>query len=96
MCDKECDVWSVLRAVLFASGIAEDLSASVNYERAIVKVWNNIECSLGKKKNVKKPFSHWLRGLLAGFGTRFFGKKVSVIETKCIAKGDPYCEFVIV
>lgn len=96
ICVGECDAWSVLRAVLFASGMAEDMSVSVDYEKALIRVWNNIECSLGKEKNVNKPFSHWLRGLLAGFGSRFFGRRVSAVETKCIAKGDPYCEFVIV
>jgi len=96
MCLKKCDIWDVLRAILFASGIAEDLSVSINDDEIVVKVWNNIECWLGREKNTNKPFSHWLRGILAGFSSKHFDTRVRVVETKCIAKGDPYCEFVIV
>jgi len=95
MCGKECDIWTLFGAVLFASGIAENVSTDIGYERIIVKVWNNIECSLAKTKNLNKPFSHWLRGILAGFGSRYFGRRISAVEVKCIAKGDPYCEFII-
>ena len=44
---------------------------------------------------MKKCFSQWVRDLIAGFASKYFGKKVNVIEMKCIAKGDPYCEFTV-
>ena len=41
----------------------------------------------------EKPNSQLFRGLLAGFLSRLWGEEVKVVESKCIAKGDPYCEF---
>ncbi len=44
-------------------------------------------------KNLKKMLCSYLAGLFSGFLETSRGKKVSVIETKCIAKGNPHCEF---
>ena len=45
----------------------------------------------------KKPYTvcHWTRGYLAGYMSTVFGKPVDAIETKCMARGDKYCEFKI-
>jgi len=45
----------------------------------------------------KKPYTvcHWTRGYSAGFLSVVFNKPVEATETKCLAKGDEYCEFVI-
>jgi predicted hydrocarbon binding protein/predicted amino acid-binding ACT domain protein len=45
----------------------------------------------------KKPYNvcHWTRGYLAGYMSTVFGKPVEAFETKCIARGDQYCEFKI-
>ena len=45
----------------------------------------------------KKPYTvcHWTRGYLAGYLSVVFNKQVEATETKCLAKGDEYCEFVI-
>ena len=45
----------------------------------------------------KKPYAvcHWTRGYLAGYLSVVFNKPVEATETKCLAKGDEYCEFVI-
>lgn len=40
-----------------------------------------------------KPTSHMFRGLLAGFLSKLRGRDVKVVETTCIAMGDPCCEF---
>ena len=40
-----------------------------------------------------EPNSQLLRGILAGFLSKLWGREVKVVETKCIAKGDPCCEF---
>ena len=42
-----------------------------------------------------KPIDHHIAGLLAGFMSEMTGKDVKCEETKCIASGGPYCEFVI-
>ena len=40
-----------------------------------------------------KPSSQLFRGVLAGFLSRLWRTRVYVKETRCVAKGDPYCEF---
>lgn len=30
---------------------------------------------------------------MAGWFSAFFNRKVTAVEVKCIAKGDPYCQF---
>ena len=58
---------------------------------AIAIVEDSFECELAGKTN--KPYSQLIRGALAGWFSEMVGKKCSAEETKCIAKGDPYCEF---
>ena len=55
------------------------------------RIYRCIECEQGA--NTKKPFSHFIRGVISGFSTEIFGVKMFTRENKCIAKGDPYCEF---
>jgi len=45
----------------------------------------------------KKPYvvCHWTRGYLAGYLSIVFNKQVDAKETRCLAKGDEYCEFII-
>lgn len=63
--------------------------------RIIIQVHNSFECELGKEKGVGRPYSHFIRGIFSGFFSQLLNSHVEVIETKCIAKGDPYCEFLI-
>lgn len=41
----------------------------------------------------KQPVCQFLRGYLSSVVSHVVGKEVVLIETKCIAKGDPYCVF---
>ena len=43
----------------------------------------------------KKPYKacHWARGYIAGTASVVFGRPVEVVEVKCLAMGDGYCEF---
>ena len=45
---------------------------------------------------MEKPSANFFRGAIAVFASKMLGKSVAVIETKCIAKGDPCCEFEVV
>jgi len=58
-----------------------------------LRLFDNWEC--GMFKGSSKPQSHLFRGLLEGFFSSLFGVEMEAKETKCIAKGDPYCEFEI-
>jgi len=74
-------------------GIIELVDIDVESKTAIARIYQSFECELGKGSD--KPYSQFYRGATAGLFTRFFGKEVEVEEVKCIAKGDPYCEFFI-
>ncbi len=73
--------------------IIRDIKANLERKRANIRVSKNFECELGKGSN--EPYSYFYRGILAGFFAKIFRKEVQAEETKCIAKGDPYCEFEI-
>jgi len=91
----EEDVLKVLTALGVARGwgITEILSWDLKAARLALRVWENFECKplAGKKR---KPHSHFMRGLIAGVVSKLTGQPVKVREVKCLAKGDPYCEFV--
>ena len=57
---------------------------------ATVKIYDSIECT---NLVSSKPASHFLRGVFGGIFSTIFKKEVTVYETKCVAKGDRYCEF---
>jgi anti-anti-sigma regulatory factor len=42
-----------------------------------------------------EPVCHSLTGYASGWCSAFFGKPTVAIETKCMGKGDPHCEFEI-
>ena len=56
-----------------------------------IRIYDCIECWLGRK--AEKPFSQFIRGTIAGFGSEVFKRRMFAKETMCIARGDPYCEF---
>ncbi|MHC1627807.1 MAG: V4R domain-containing protein [Candidatus Nezhaarchaeales archaeon] len=84
-------LWTMFCMAFIAIGGAKDMKFEMKEEGMTLRIWENMECSLGRSSN--KPFSQFLRGAIAGFASKFFKANVIVIETKCIAKGDPYCEF---
>jgi len=62
------------------------------HKRAKIKLEEGFECT---DMNTGKPESNFIRGHLAGVLSIFFGSEVRAVETMCISKGDPYCEFEI-
>jgi len=74
-------------------GIIKDIYVDKILKKAAVVVYENFECDLGKRSTT--PYSHFYRGVLAGFFTEYFGEEMTAEETKCIAKGDNYCRFKI-
>lgn len=74
-------------------GIIKSVYVDKILKKAAVVVYENFECDLGKGSIT--PYSHFYRGILAGFFTEYFGEEMTAEETKCIAKGDNYCKFKI-
>nr|WP_255216473.1 XylR N-terminal domain-containing protein [Pseudenhygromyxa sp. WMMC2535] len=59
-------------------------------------IWRNsyeAEVHLEQLGPADAPVCHSLTGYASGWGTAFFGHPVVAIETRCVACGDPRCEF---
>lgn len=75
------------------NGILEIASLSLRPPNAVVRLHDNIECELGAEYSPGKPYSQWMRGVIAGYLSAFFDADIFTEEVKCLAKGDPFCEF---
>jgi len=62
-----------------------------NLERVLVRLKGDITC-MGVTKTTR-PICYFEGGLLAGAIENFLNKKTDLVETKCTAKGDKYCQF---
>lgn len=65
----------------------------IEEKRIRFRLYDSFECRPFKGMS-KTPRSHYLRGILAGFISYVIGERISLIETRCLSKGDEYCEFV--
>ncbi|MEM3579004.1 MAG: V4R domain-containing protein [Candidatus Bathyarchaeia archaeon] len=74
-------------------GKSEIIEARAKPPRAIIRVYECFECEL--VSGAKKPYSNFIRGIFAGLLAQLFNKRMEAKELRCIAKGDPYCEFEI-
>lgn len=84
----------ILKALGRGSRWLEILEYMVREDKIIIKTMKSWECEIQKEK-ADKPVSQYIRGVFAGFFKELLSKKVSVRETKCMAMGDPYCQFEI-
>ncbi len=74
-------------------GVAEIMEFDAKNGSGRMKVKNSfIATGYGKSK---EPVCYSVAGIFAGAGDILFGKRTECRETKCIAKGDPHCEFEI-
>ena len=75
----------------------EIVSLSPEGSESTVRLYDSYECSYLTQQTGPsgRPRSHLVRGVLAGVFEVAFGREVVVREVKCVAKGDPYCEFVV-
>ena len=75
-----------------ANGIGQAQFVTTDFDSPhfVVRISRNIEC---EGKHSKKPNSEWIRGHISGSASLVLGFPMVCTETKCIAMGDPYCEF---
>ncbi len=59
----------------------------------LVKMQNSFIAEELKDEGFDKPVCYYLAGAIAGIAEACAGTEYSCIETKCIANGDPHCEF---
>ena len=92
---KHSEIFSRISAPMFVTvgfGVMKVLKISDNPPYAHIRIYGCFECECAPKKS-EKPYSHLVRGMIAGVFTRLFGVEMTVKEIKCVAMGDPYCEF---
>ena len=73
-------------------GLIKDVYINLEKREISVQIYDNFECKLFLGSG--KPSSNFVRGIFSGWCSKLFGEKIVLLETKCIAKGDPYCEFI--
>lgn len=66
---------------------------NVQSSTARIELAHNAECS--SYEHASRPQSQYVRGIYGGFFSGLFGKSVNAEEVRCLAKGDPVCEFVL-
>jgi predicted hydrocarbon binding protein len=95
--DDDSDRLETLRAILL--GLAETNgwgNATAELKEATNEISLDLaDCTFCEKSTSDKPVCFEMSGLLAGFSENISGKKVSVSEIRCIAKGDKTCSFTI-
>ena len=85
------DLLSLMAAMYQLSGLVRDYEMSVGVNEAIVRLYEYFECSC--LRGADKPSGYLMRGILTGMFEECMGVEASVIEERCVAAGDPYCEF---
>ena len=93
---KVDEILTVLKARAQALGWSrlEILYANDSERVYTLRLYNNWECEIIRNWGLtKEPQSNFIRGVIAGIFTEIYHKLFDVREEKCIAMGDPYCEF---
>ena len=94
--DTPSDILEYIIKPLFkAVGFGEIKIISIDPEvpELTVRVYSNFECELAPRSD--KSASNFIRGIIAGVPSGLFGVTITAEETKCIARGDDYCEFYV-
>lgn len=62
-------------------------------KRVIVRISNNINARNHERSSL--PVCSFTQGILAGIASEVYNEEYDCEEVKCIAMGNPYCEFVL-
>lgn len=89
---KDYFKWLIDIANLAGWGKSELVALDEKKYEGIFRTFNSVVGSAYKGKT-EIPVDHLWRGLTAGGLTQAFKQDIDWVETKCIAKGDAYCEF---
>ncbi len=90
------DILRIIGALAIPRGwcIPEIVEWDEEAPRLVVRMRGLFTCKpfAGKRR---RPTGHFMRGVLAGMVEELTGVRVKAKEVKCVAVGDPYCEFVV-
>lgn len=84
------------RALLLigGSGLGKGiLTRYSSHNHCVIKMRDSFEC-IGLKS--KRPASYFFRGVMSGLLGELWKAEVIASEVKCIARGDGYCEFLVI
>ncbi len=84
---------ALARLQSFGWGVFELVECDEKANKIVIRVKENFEENA--TKDIKGYQNSFLRGFLVGLMSVLFNSPCRGIETKCVNKGDPYCEFVI-
>jgi len=89
------EVITVMEEVFRAVGFGKLEIVSIDRIRKVVyaRIYDSFEGELFRGSG--NMSCNFIRGILAGWFSRYFNSNVVAEELKCIAKGDPYCEMKI-
>jgi len=89
--------WGINVVTLAGYGTVEIIKDSVEKKAAVylLKDSSMVDYILKNKIKVKHPVDHMFRGMLAGTYCTLYNMDMDCVETKCRAKGDKVCEFVV-
>jgi predicted hydrocarbon binding protein len=89
---------NVARALsLFTSvgwGILDLKTVNLDTKTAEIHIKDGFE-SANSRNTSTAAQCHFIRGMLTGWFSELFGRKIGVTETECIAKGDSVCIFLV-
>lgn len=90
---KDALKWGINSFELGGWGITELRDFDLDKKRALVRIENS---SVAKEfGSSDRPVDDILRGFLAGAASIIFKEEIACKETKCLSKGDAFCEFVV-
>ena len=90
---KGADVLEQLKKLKSAENWGEFTFLDVDRSNRTGKVWVRNSFETRAQRSSNKPICHFLRGYLEGFLSELFNLPITVVEKKCRAAGDEYCEF---
>lgn len=91
---RDYSQWLVDIATMSGWGRLEWADLDFDNKRGVIAVTDS---PIGSKLSgqVDSPVDHVIRGLMAGGASHSFNADVDILETECVALGDPKCKFVI-
>ena len=87
------DVMRVWTTLLTALGYGIFSVVKADPRKTVIRVYDSVECSA--LRDIEEEGSHFVRGVVAGGISELYGETMVAEETRCIARGDPYCEYSI-
>ena len=82
----------LLEALARGAGWADIIGYELTGNKMIIRFDRLWECEI-QKGRADKPASNYVRGILTGFFKALSDRDLVIKESKCIAVGDPYCQF---